>query len=65
MWYSAHVKGLLALMILVGSSSPGHSMRYRCIVTKHNEILCFEPWSGAMFRPERRFDEFVLEVPTL
>lgn len=39
-------------------------VRYKCIITVHDEILCFEPGpSGAMFRPEKRFDEFVLEVP--
>lgn len=36
--------------------------RYRCIITVHDEVLCFEP-GGAMFRPEKRFDQFTLEVP--
>lgn len=41
-------------------------VRYPCIVTNlpttHNEVLCFQA-DGTMFRPERRFDKFVLEVP--
>lgn len=36
--------------------------RYRCIITVHDEVLCFEP-NGAMFRPEKRFNQFTLEVP--
>ena len=55
----------LFAVLLLFASSPSPVVRYRCIVTVHNEVLCFQPWDGAMFRPERRFDEFILEVPTL
>lgn len=45
-------------------------MRYRCVVHETQpktgaQIVCFEPDDGRMFRPERRFNEFVLEVPAL
>ena len=63
------VRRLLVLLVILflayarfelgRKSSP---VRYRCVVTREAEILCFQP-DGAIFRPERRFDHFVLEVP--
>lgn len=54
---------LAVIAILLNAPRPLPSaLRYRCIVTVQDEVLCFEP-NGAMFRPERRFDKFILEVP--
>lgn len=51
---------LLAIVFLILPDLMPRPPRYRCLVTVHDEILCFQP-DGAMFRPERRFNRFVLE----
>lgn len=55
----------IALCVLVVSlfEERAHHPSYRCIVTVHDQVLCFEGGNrrGRMFRPERRFSRFTLE----
>lgn len=47
-------------LVLVEMVRQARGPEYRCLVTVHDEILCFQP-DGALFRPEKRFNRFVLE----
>jgi len=63
-----HSLQLTALLFVLFPARPPVRpvVRYPCIVTRlHGEILCFQPDDGRMFRPERRFDSFIVEVPSL
>jgi hypothetical protein len=67
------IRSLLVASVLVTPThlrtpvrpAAGRVQRYRCFVHDFTELLCQDPIDGRLFRPERRFDQFIVEVPSL